>query len=136
MSEPSQVVLIVDDEIQIRRFLRTGFELNGFSVLEAGTGTDAIRDATLQPIDMVIYKKDGQDYLLLANTRHGVMKIPTSSFATAQPITARVGGTAGTFERIASMTGVEQLDLLDGQRTIVIALGADGARNLTAIVVP
>ena len=54
MSEPSQIVLIVDDEIQIRRFLRTGFELNGFSVLEAGTGADAIRDATLQPIDIMI----------------------------------------------------------------------------------
>jgi two-component system KDP operon response regulator KdpE len=54
MSEPNQVVLIVDDEIQIRRFLRTGFELNGFSVLEAGTGADAIRDATLQPIDIMI----------------------------------------------------------------------------------
>ncbi len=25
--EPSPIVLIVDDEIQIRRFLRTGFEL-------------------------------------------------------------------------------------------------------------
>ncbi len=54
MSDQSQVVLIVDDEIQIRRFLRTGFELNGFSVIEAGTGSDAIRGATLQPIDMVI----------------------------------------------------------------------------------
>jgi two-component system KDP operon response regulator KdpE len=54
MTDSSQVVLIVDDEIQIRRFLRTGFELNGFSVLETGTGGDAIRDATLQPIDMVI----------------------------------------------------------------------------------
>jgi two-component system KDP operon response regulator KdpE len=54
MNDPAQVVLIVDDEIQIRRFLRTGFELNGFSVREAGTGADAIRDATLQPIDMVI----------------------------------------------------------------------------------
>jgi two-component system KDP operon response regulator KdpE len=54
MSEPAQIVLVVDDEIQIRRFLRTGFELNGFSVLEAGTGADAIRSATLQAIDFVI----------------------------------------------------------------------------------
>ena len=30
MSEPAPIVLVVDDEIQIRRFLRTGFELNGF----------------------------------------------------------------------------------------------------------
>jgi two-component system KDP operon response regulator KdpE len=54
MSERGQVVLIVDDEIQIRRFLRTGFELNDFSVLEAGVGADAIRQATLQPIDILI----------------------------------------------------------------------------------
>ncbi|RDV04277.1 response regulator [Undibacter mobilis] len=54
MSEPSPIVLIVDDEIQIRRFLRTGFELNGFVVHEAGTGTEGIRAATLRPIDIVI----------------------------------------------------------------------------------
>lgn len=54
MSEPSSIVLIVDDELQIRRFLRTGFELNGFTVHEASTGTEAIRSATLQPIDLVI----------------------------------------------------------------------------------
>jgi two-component system KDP operon response regulator KdpE len=54
MSEAGPIVLIVDDEIQIRRFLRAGFELNGFSVIEAGTGAEAIRNATLQPIDLVI----------------------------------------------------------------------------------
>ena len=55
MSEQnSPVVLVVDDEIQIRRFLRTGFELNGFTVHEAGTGGEAIRAATLRPIDLVI----------------------------------------------------------------------------------
>ena len=40
MSEPSPIVLVVDDEIQIRRFLRTGFELNGFVVHEADTGAN------------------------------------------------------------------------------------------------
>ena len=54
MSELSPIVLVVDDEIQIRRFLRTGFELNGFIVHEAGTGAEAIRAATLRPIDLVI----------------------------------------------------------------------------------
>ena len=54
MSNPGSVVLIVDDEVQIRRFLRTGFELNGYNVHEAGTGAEAIRLATLQPIDLVI----------------------------------------------------------------------------------
>lgn len=54
MSDHSPVVLILDDEIQIRRFLRTGFELNGFTVHEAGTGAEAIRAATLRPVDLVI----------------------------------------------------------------------------------
>ena len=54
MSEPAPIVLVVDDEIQIRRFLRTGFELNGFVVHEAGTGAEAVRTATLRPIDLAI----------------------------------------------------------------------------------
>ena len=54
MNEHSPIVLVVDDEIQIRRFLRTGFELNGFVVHEAATGAEAIRSATLRPIDLVM----------------------------------------------------------------------------------
>jgi two-component system KDP operon response regulator KdpE len=54
MNESSPVVLVVDDEIQIRRFLRTGFELNGFIVHEASTGIEAVRAATLRPIDLII----------------------------------------------------------------------------------
>jgi two-component system KDP operon response regulator KdpE len=50
----SPTVLIADDENQIRRFLRTGFELNGFVAHEASTGAEAIRMATLRPIDVVI----------------------------------------------------------------------------------
>ncbi|MBV9556036.1 MAG: response regulator transcription factor [Pseudolabrys sp.] len=54
MSETYPIVLVVDDEIQIRRFLRAGFELNNFNVHEVGTGAEAIRSATLQPIDLLI----------------------------------------------------------------------------------
>jgi two-component system KDP operon response regulator KdpE len=54
MSEIPPLVLVVDDELQIRRFLRTGFELDGFSVQEAETGAEALRSATLKPSDLVI----------------------------------------------------------------------------------
>jgi len=54
MNEHTPVVLVLDDEVQIRRFLRTGFELNGFTVHEASTGAEAIRTSTLRPIDLVI----------------------------------------------------------------------------------
>lgn len=54
MSSASPVVLVVDDEVQIRRFLRAGFELDGFTVEEADSGNTAIRKATLSPPDLLI----------------------------------------------------------------------------------
>jgi two-component system, OmpR family, KDP operon response regulator KdpE len=48
------VVLVIDDEIQIRRFLRAGFELDGFTVNDAETGSDGIRSATHNPPDLII----------------------------------------------------------------------------------
>jgi len=54
MNEANPVVLVVDDEVQIRRFLRAGLELDGFSVQDAETGADALRWATLKPPDLVI----------------------------------------------------------------------------------
>jgi len=54
MTEANPLALIVDDEVQIRRFLRAGLELDGFSVEEAETGHEGLRLATLSPPDLVI----------------------------------------------------------------------------------
>jgi CheY-like chemotaxis protein len=54
MTEANPLVLVVDDEVQIRRFLRAGLELDGFMVQDAETGHDALRLATLKPPDLVI----------------------------------------------------------------------------------
>lgn len=54
MSEPAPVILLVDDEVQIRRFLRAGFELEGFAVREAESAAAALRAATLSVHDLVI----------------------------------------------------------------------------------
>src|SRR6202012_5624905 len=68
MNEIPASVLVVDDEVQIRRFLRTGLELDGFQVHEAETGAAALRAATLKPSDLVILDlglpdMDGADVL-------------------------------------------------------------------------
>jgi two-component system KDP operon response regulator KdpE len=47
-------VLLIDDEPKIRRFLRAGFELDGFKVLEAENATDALKIATFSPPDLII----------------------------------------------------------------------------------
>src|SRR5436305_4121398 len=52
--EANPVVLVVDDEVQIRRFLRAGLELDGFVVQEAETGSEALKAVTLKQPDLVI----------------------------------------------------------------------------------
>ena len=54
MTEANPLALVVDDEQQIRRFLRAGLELDGFAVEEAESGQGALRLATLKPPDLVI----------------------------------------------------------------------------------
>jgi two-component system, OmpR family, KDP operon response regulator KdpE len=54
MSKPSNLVLLIDDEPKIRRFLRAGFEIHGFSVVEAENATDGLKIATFNSPDLVI----------------------------------------------------------------------------------
>src|ERR1700688_3554579 len=54
MSKPSNVVLLIEDEPKIRRFLRAGFEINGFTVLEAENAADGLKAATFSAPDLII----------------------------------------------------------------------------------
>jgi two-component system KDP operon response regulator KdpE len=54
MNSPQRIALIIDDEVQIRRFLRAGFELEGFSVLEAENALAGLRAMTLRPVDLMV----------------------------------------------------------------------------------
>jgi two-component system KDP operon response regulator KdpE len=54
MTNAQPVVLIVDDEAQIRRFLRAGFEIEHFNVLEADNAEAALRLVTLHPVDLMV----------------------------------------------------------------------------------
>src|SRR5262245_28079011 len=54
MADGDQHVLVVDDEAQIRQFVRAGMELGGYRVTEAANGSDALKEITLHPIDLVI----------------------------------------------------------------------------------
>ena len=54
MNKSTNVVLLIDDEPRIRRFIRAGFEFHGFSVLEAETAADGLKAATFDAPDLVI----------------------------------------------------------------------------------
>jgi hypothetical protein len=109
--------------------LAPGAKILGTTIAELGNRN--------RPTDMIVYSKAGKDYLLIANTSRGVMKVATDGFAAATPITAPVktetGGVA--FETIATLKGIEQLDLLDAQRALVLAR-VDGALSLQAVALP
>lgn len=47
-------VLVVDDEVQIRRFLRIGLDANGYRVYETDTGQDALVKAAQVRPDLII----------------------------------------------------------------------------------
>jgi len=48
------VVLVIDDEVQIRRLLRVTLEANGYRVLDAATGSDGIVEAAQRKPDAVM----------------------------------------------------------------------------------
>jgi two-component system KDP operon response regulator KdpE len=47
-------ILVIDDELHVRQFLRAALELEGFTVREAENAEEGIRSATLAPPDLVI----------------------------------------------------------------------------------
>jgi hypothetical protein len=105
--------------------LTPGAKVMGTTIAELGAGN--------RPIDMILYSKDGQQFLLMANTNRGVMKIPTADFGTNKAITAPVQDKAGIgYETIASMQGTQQLDLLDAAHTLAITRAGSGLDLQTA----
>ncbi|HTJ41291.1 MAG TPA: response regulator [Kofleriaceae bacterium] len=54
MSEPADTVLVVEDEVPMRRFLRTALGSHGFHVVEAGSIHDAEQAATEAPPDAIL----------------------------------------------------------------------------------
>ncbi|MFO0850966.1 MAG: response regulator [Gemmataceae bacterium] len=62
------LVLVIEDEMPIRRFLRASLAAEGYRVEEAATGEEGIKKATAQPPDLVILDlglpgADGQEVL-------------------------------------------------------------------------
>ena len=109
--------------------LKPGERVKGTTVAELGNHN--------VPLDMIVYHKDGKDFILLANNSRGVMKITTENIDKVGPITERINNTAGlTYETLASLKGVEQLDRLDKDHAVLLMRTPTGALNLDTIALP
>lgn len=111
--------------------LTPGAKVKGKTIAEFGAGNS--------PLDMIVYQKDGKDYLLLANSRRGVMKIGTENMGKSESIVAPVKDIKHegmSFETLADWKGIQQLDLLDPVHAIVVAKTDGGALNLEVRALP
>jgi hypothetical protein len=109
--------------------LKPGAKIKGKTIAELGNRN--------RPIDMIVYQKDGKDYLLLANSSRGIMKINTDEIEKAESITDKVADKKGVgYETIESWKGVDQLDHFDKGNALVLRRGDGGSLNLESLPLP
>ena len=85
-SRPGPLVLIVDDDDGLRRYLRTSLESEGYAVQEAASAEEGLAALEQEPPDLILLdvmmpKVDGWEMLRLVQERHGVGAIPVIMFS-------------------------------------------------------
>jgi hypothetical protein len=97
--------------------LKPGNKVKGTTIAELGSGN--------RPLDMIVYSKGGKNFILMANSSRGVMKLPADNLETFKPITARTDIAGVPYETVSALQGVQQLDKLDdGNAVVLVASGS------------
>lgn len=111
------------------RQLEPGAKIQGITVAELGNRN--------RPLDMFVYEKDGKQFILMANSSRGVMKISTDGIERQEGITQPIRGTAGQpYETLAQLKDVVQLDRLNSHSAVALIEQEDGSIDLQTIPLP
>ncbi len=90
-----------------------------------------------RPLDMIAYKKSGKDFILMANSARGVMKLDARDLDKYAHIETRIPDKAGVpYETIGELTGVTQLDKVDDTSAVIVVADADNKTSLKTIALP
>jgi hypothetical protein len=118
--------------------LKPGSQLKGVTIADLGAGN--------QPLDMVPYQKDGHNYILVANSSRGVMKLKADDLQTYKPIDSpTVTGVAGVpYDTIGDLKNVQHLAQVDASTALVLSSAPSdsprgppkGPMNLQTIALP
>jgi hypothetical protein len=113
--------------------LKPGAQVKGVTIADLGSGN--------QPLDMVPYKKDGHDYILVANSAFGILKLKADSLESYVPIDSpTVTDVAGVpFDRLSELKNVQHLTQVDATKALILtgtAGPAKGPLNLETIALP
>jgi excisionase family DNA binding protein len=80
------LVLIVDDDAQLREFVRVNLEMDGYAVREAGSAQEGLAALGEEPPDLVLLDVmmpavDGFEMLRRMQERHGLGSVPVIMFS-------------------------------------------------------
>jgi hypothetical protein len=108
--------------------LKPGNKVKGTTIAELGNRN--------RPLDMITYKKGGTDYILMANSSRGVMKMQANGLDKFRAITKPIEDKEGVpYETLAEFKGVEQLDKLDDANALMLINDA-GSVDLRTVPLP
>ena len=107
--------------------LKPGSKVKGVTIAELGNRN--------RPLDMIAYHKDGHEYILMANSSRGVMKVKADDLDRYQAITAHTEIAGVPYETLADIKGVQQLDKLDDANAVILS-DASGSLDLKTIALP
>jgi hypothetical protein len=114
--------------------LKPGAKVKGVEIADLGAGN--------QPLDMVPYKKGGHDYILIANSSFGVVKLKADNLETYPAINApTVTDVAGVpYDKISELTNVRHIAQVDDSNVLLLSGrsggGQAGPMNLSTITLP
>ncbi|MBM3739498.1 MAG: hypothetical protein FJW39_27340 [Acidobacteria bacterium] len=109
--------------------LEPGKKVMGRTIAELGNRN--------RPLDMVVYKKGANHFVLMNNSSRGVMKIQADGLEGFESIKDKVADKAGVpYETIAGLKGVEQLDRLDANTALMLVREDSGAMELKKLALP
>ena len=107
--------------------LKSGAKVKGTTIAELGAGN--------RPLDMIVYQKDGKNFILMANSARGVMKLTAEHLENYKPITEHTEVAGVPYETIQDLKGVTQLDKYDNSKALVL-MGTAGSMDLRTVALP
>jgi len=107
--------------------LKGGAKVTGSTIAEMGAGN--------RPLDMVAYKKDGKDYILMANSAHGVTKLDAAHLETYKSITAPSEIAGVPFQTLDNFKGVRHLQAYD-EKSALMLMDDNGGLALKTVALP
>lgn len=105
--------------------LKAGNKIEGTTISEFG--------ARNRPLDMIVYNKAGVDYILMANSDRGVMRMATTGIEKYGAITSHTELAGLPYTTLPDLKGVEQLDRVDDSKAIVLVRADTGVQDLKTI---